>query len=511
MLAQTDWIADLDAHAACLAVEQWHEVRMRAEAELFVMAAHWADLHGDSPGMPSGGALPGMERVRQVGADGTPEVAEFAAMELGALQGMGHVAAQHLVRDALNVRHRHPLLWAKVCAGSVRVWQARKVAQLCASAGLDAERAGWVDEQTTPYAGALPWGRFESLLEIKIVEADPEAAEERRLAAAMQRFVRTGQSSEHGLKTLVARASAGDMIFFVAVADRIAQILALQGDRDPVDVRRSKAIGILANPAHALEVLEWGALHGDGAAAGGEGEVSDAGHAEGDAAQSDAAGSAADADAQWRSATSIRRRTTPTTRLPGRDLHAAAARGPRKCCGRRRDFVHLDPRECWSDAVSDENAGSEGRAAAPPGARRSAPLTRAQVVELLGHRRVRVVPVLDLADEQAVDGYEVPPRMAEALHLRTPACASPWGTNTSRPRTRTTWCPSCRRRGEGLPVRPGRATWPRCPGSRTGSRPTAGGGCASPLRASTSGGRRTASVSGSTGPVRRRSAGKAPP
>ena len=58
-----------------------------------------------------------------------------------------------------------------------------------------------------------------------------------------------GQSNEHGLKTLVARAHAGEIIYFVAMCDRIAQILALQGDADPVDVRRSKAIAILANPA----------------------------------------------------------------------------------------------------------------------------------------------------------------------------------------------------------------------------------------------------------------------
>ncbi len=54
----------------------------------------------------------GGERGRQLGADGTPLVAEFAPMELGVHLGMGYVAAATLVRDALNVRHRHPLLWA---------------------------------------------------------------------------------------------------------------------------------------------------------------------------------------------------------------------------------------------------------------------------------------------------------------------------------------------------------------------------------------------------------------
>ncbi len=39
------------------------------------------------------------------------------------------------------------------------------------------------------------------------------------------------------------------------MCDRIAQILLLEGDTDPVGARRSKALGILANPARALALL----------------------------------------------------------------------------------------------------------------------------------------------------------------------------------------------------------------------------------------------------------------
>ena len=66
----------------------------------------------------------------------------------------------------------------------------------------------------------------------------------------------TGQSDEFGLKTLIVRATAGDVIFFVAMSDRIAACLLADGDTDPVDVRRSKAVGILAQPALALALLE---------------------------------------------------------------------------------------------------------------------------------------------------------------------------------------------------------------------------------------------------------------
>src|SRR6185503_817385 len=73
---------------------------------------------------------------------------------------------------------------------------------------------------------------------------------------SLSRFVSTGQSDEFGLKTLIVRANAGEVIFFVAMCDRIAQCLLADGDTDPVDVRRSKAVGILAQPALALALLE---------------------------------------------------------------------------------------------------------------------------------------------------------------------------------------------------------------------------------------------------------------
>ena len=44
-------------------------------------------------------------------------------------------------------------------------------------------------------------------------------------------------------------------MWFLATINRIADILAAEGDTDPVGVRRSKAIGILAQPAQALALL----------------------------------------------------------------------------------------------------------------------------------------------------------------------------------------------------------------------------------------------------------------
>ena len=53
----------------------------------------------------------------------------------------------------------------------------------------------------------------------------------------------------------MAKAAAGDAIWFLATVNRIAEILAAQGDADPVGTRRARAIGILAQPAEALRLL----------------------------------------------------------------------------------------------------------------------------------------------------------------------------------------------------------------------------------------------------------------
>jgi hypothetical protein len=231
-----------------------HRSLIESECRELVLAAQWADLHPTS----SGTVLPGTEHTKRYGGDGTPFAGEFAAAELGVLLGRSHVAAATLMADALDVRHRLPQLWAALRAGSVRVWQARHVAARTRATGLSLAQAREVDAATTPYLASLPWGQFQDLLEARIVAADPGAAEARRVAAELDRFVVTGQSTEHGLKTLVARATAGEVIYLVAMVDRIAEILLQHGDTDPIGPRRSKALGILAHPARALALLQEG-------------------------------------------------------------------------------------------------------------------------------------------------------------------------------------------------------------------------------------------------------------
>ncbi len=484
VMFDAEWVAGLDADGVCVAVGRAHAVLVAAEAREFFLAAHWADLHSgeaveDQRRASGRRVLPGMERGRRLGADGTPLVAEFAPMEFGALVGMGYVAAAAYLRDALNVRHRHPAMWAALgrtltadaaSAGSApRVWQARRVARLCAEAGLDRDQARWVDAVTTPYAGSLPWSRFTELVEAKIIEADPAEAEARRKAAAAARFVRTGQSTEHGLKLLVAKANAGDVILFVAMVDRIAQVLALHGDPDPVDVRRSKAIGILATPARAVRMLQdaetllaaaarthpWPGTDApdhptDGAGGGAPAEHDD--RAEDNAAGDGTTGGTDDhpSDSSDDAAEAAGDAGQPADHpddpqvVGEADVHPSqndaddpkpAPDEQRRPCPTCAGAGRVDPRRLLPNAtlylhLAEESLNRDSRGVAR--FEGVGPITIEQVREFLGHTNVRVVPVVDLADQKPVDGYETPAPLRDAVHLRHPVCIAPWGTNRSR-------------------------------------------------------------------------------
>jgi hypothetical protein len=168
--------------------------------------------------------------------------------------------------------------------------------------------------------------------------------------------------------------------------DRIAQILAPRGDTDPVDVRRSKALGILATPARALRLL-----------ARAEQPHPDDEHPD---------------------------EEPPVTSRNDPDLNAAIAAGlaavpPRRLLPPAILYLHLSAAALVTGAGVARLEGV-------------GPITLGQVREFLGHCNVTVRPVLDLAGGMPVDCYEIPARMHEIVTLRHPFEVFPWGTGSSR-------------------------------------------------------------------------------
>ena len=434
---------------------------MAAEARQLVLAAAWADHHSGSFVDDQLMVLPGMPRLVSVrggssgSVDGCPQVEEYAAAELAALLGCTTVVGEQMIADAVVLRHRHPLLWTALRGGQARVWLAAKVARRCVQAKLDQAQAGWFDAETTPYVTTLPPGRFLALVDAKIIEADPEAVEERSRAAALARFVHVGATDEHGLRTMVARASAGDVTYVVAVLDRIAVILAQGGDPRGVDERRAEALRILANPARALALLTQAALdevdpevetpdelaheatfpHGDGAGAvdsqgrplPGVPDLADLPLLDDD----EVAGLLGDVAAP------------PLGAAPG-DVAAGTEQGLDPAllqamlqALQRFEVAKLDPLTVFHVHVSHQTLAAGAGVARVEG---FGPMALHDVRDwLLGRfgldhlrQQVTVMPVLDAARVTPVDRYEVPRAMSRLAGFRTPFEVFPYGTLASR-------------------------------------------------------------------------------
>ena len=232
---------------------------MSAEADQLALAAHWADLnHPDS--LPPAETQFEERRRRldgdygvQPGGEGTPEILANQPRELGLVLQTSAGAAKHLIADALDLRHRMPRLWAEVRVGRVRAWKARRVAQATRHLPLSAMTE--VDTGLAGLLSSLPWSRFETVLDATVLRADPQGAAHREDEASSRRFVALGRDKTHGLVTLIARGEVLDVLTFLAAVNRIADVLALEGDEDTVEVRRSKAVGILGQPDRALALL----------------------------------------------------------------------------------------------------------------------------------------------------------------------------------------------------------------------------------------------------------------
>ena len=184
------------------------------------LACAWADRH-DMTGRGLEYA-PLVERACLFGGAGTPAVSEFCVTEFATLQGTGPLAARAVIADALDLRWRLPMLWAQVRAGQVRAWQARKVAEQ--TRPLSWAACADVDAAIRGFLGMMTWTRFQKILTAAIGEADPALAAEREDRARQARGV-WAMDSEDGLKTLIAKAAAGDVVWFMATINRIADIL----------------------------------------------------------------------------------------------------------------------------------------------------------------------------------------------------------------------------------------------------------------------------------------------
>jgi hypothetical protein len=187
-----------------------------------------------------------------LGGDGTPLVAAFTPEPFALAVGLSPAAGAQLIGDALDLRHRLPLLWKRVARLEVPAWQARRVARQ--THRLSKSAAVWVDEQLADRTSCGPV-IVDRLVAQVIAAGDPEQHEDKENDAQAgwdvtlthpeaTDFVGTSHLDATG-DTLTLKA------FYAQVCD-IAHQLLLDGDTSPLGVRKIKALGILTGqPAHS--------------------------------------------------------------------------------------------------------------------------------------------------------------------------------------------------------------------------------------------------------------------
>lgn len=386
--------ADATAEVIAEALLAGRRRQVALEAEELVLVTELVDAVPRPPaGQP---VLPGRERLAYFGGEGTPGVPEFVTVELGALFGCTHSSAAMLVADALNLRHRHPRLWSMVRVGQLRAWQARKIAGLAHA--LSIEQAEELDAVLAPALAGLAWTRVLALVEGEIARIAPELVAARTDAARRARFVRLGrQKPGPGVTSLVAHLDTADAVYVDAAVDQLARALATQGDTDPLDVRRARALGILATPALAAAIL------------------ADAGELVQEPLPTD---QPADPDPDPEPAPAPRPRSWWRARTP--DLAEAFRTVDRdRLRPPVRLFLHVGAADL---AAGHGVARSEGHG----------PVLLQHLAQFLGGAAVRVTQVIDTRDSTAVDAYEVPDRMAEQVRQSQPFDLAPWSGRSSR-------------------------------------------------------------------------------
>ena len=155
-------------------------------------------------------------------------VSEFAATTLGALIGVGSWAAGSMLDDALNLRHRHPLLDVLVRAGKVPVWVARRVATATANAELSDDDARAVDAATAADFARLPFDRAMKILQAELLRAPSSTLAAQQAEAQQKQYAKKCRSNDAGMSVYIAQLTAGTTITRQAVTRHLT-VLAEAG------------------------------------------------------------------------------------------------------------------------------------------------------------------------------------------------------------------------------------------------------------------------------------------
>jgi hypothetical protein len=225
----------------------------QAGIDVLVAAARWVSMHSTEALV--GPADAWHERALPLGGEGCPEVAEFAVAEFAAGLGKSTESGRRYLARAVEGHYRLTRCWARLEAGDLPAWRLGMIADQ--TMALSPAAAVFVDQHVAAVAHTVGPAQLMRLVEEAKARFDPGQTEADRLAAAETRKVDIDLAGvgADGVVSLDAGLDLADALDLeTAVADLAHQLL-LAGDDSPLDVRRSKALGLLARGQQALDLV----------------------------------------------------------------------------------------------------------------------------------------------------------------------------------------------------------------------------------------------------------------
>ena len=233
--------------------------RRRAEVDEIVAVVAWLEQHVVDPRTSADVAVAAFgDGELLLAGEGAPAVSEAAVVELLTTLGRSDSAGRVFIGRCLELRYRLPRLWLRVLDGEVEVWRAFRVAEATQLLPLDG--AAHVDAALAPFAHSMSWAQLERTVEAALVEFDPERAE--RLAGRDPRRFAVHTPTVDGfvhVEGILDLPDARDLDASVAAG---AAQLADLGCDEPLDVRRSMALGEIARAQLALDLTDRSAARG---------------------------------------------------------------------------------------------------------------------------------------------------------------------------------------------------------------------------------------------------------
>ncbi len=249
-----DVSATWDAATTLAALAANRRAKNLAEALDLVLVTRYCQLNStpDEIEVDGRAVVPGCERMIHPGGVGTPRLREFALADLSARLHRSHDATRAFVADALDLRYRLPCIWHRLTAGEIEIWRARGVARATRDLSVDAAR--FVDAEVVRIIDSIGPRRLERVVQAAAIAADPDDAEQ-AVRERDDRQVQVLPTVRDGRKDIFIRADVADVIRFEAAVDFVADLLGVDGAVEPKEIRRSRAVGVIADPNAVLDLF----------------------------------------------------------------------------------------------------------------------------------------------------------------------------------------------------------------------------------------------------------------